>query len=97
MRRSRGLADTFGWLVLHIAVAGVTLGGVATRPAEAQQPPTFSISPRFYMTWIESSEFYEPVDLPLWGLTLSVAPLSNWGCTCVKRYSPNTPMFFVIM
>ena len=48
----------------------------------------FSVSPRFYATWIESSEFSEPIFVPMGGLSVSVAPggLRGWDFTLNGLY-----------
>lgn len=52
------------------------------------QKTVISVSPRFYSTWIESSEFTEPIFVPIGGLSLSVAPggLPGWDFTLNGLY-----------
>lgn len=50
------------------------------------QQPMFSISPRFYQTWIEADEFAEPIVMPIGGLTVSVAPFPNWDFSLNALY-----------
>lgn len=80
-------------LLAGVPVVALMLAVLCVVPVDAQQPPVFSVSPRFYLTWVESSEFYEPVTLPIGGLTLSVAPFVNWDFVINGLYGEGDSKF----
>ena len=76
----------FSQLVLVWVVVSALLVSWANQ-AMAEKT-VFSVSPRFYATWIESSEFSEPIFVPMGGLSVSVAPggLRGWDFTLNGLY-----------
>ena len=53
----------------------------------------FSVSPRFYQTFIDSSDFSETIVMPVVGLTLSVAPFANWDFSLNGLYGEGSADF----
>ena len=76
----------FSQLVLVCVVVSALLVSWANQ-AMARKT-VISVSPRFYSTWIESSEFTEPIFVPIGGLSVSVAPagLPGWDFTLNGLY-----------
>ena len=86
-------AKITGRALLSVFAVCVALSFQWINDAQAQREPVITISPRFYLTWIESSDFAEPALTPMAGLSISIAPIANWDFTINGLYGEGTSDF----